>query len=74
MIASRREVFNIKTLIKIFKEAVNKLLAPIGDLDFKNIIILNEPLADNGSGLFSLIVFKLNRLEVSTFNISVSYN
>jgi hypothetical protein len=74
MIAGYRKVFNIKTLIKIFKEAVNELLALISNLDFKNTVILNKLLADNGGGFFSFIVFKLNRLEVSTLSISVDYN
>jgi hypothetical protein len=67
-------VLNIKTLIKIFKETVNKLLALIDNLDFKNIIILNKFLTDNDNGLFSFIIFKLNRLEINTFNINVDYN
>jgi hypothetical protein len=67
-------VLNIKTPIEIFKEAVNELLAPIGDLDLKNTIIPNKPLTDNGSGLLSSIAFKSNRLKVSMLNISVDYN
>jgi hypothetical protein len=37
-------------------------------------VILNKPLADNSSGLFSLIALKLNKLKVSTLNINVDYN
>jgi hypothetical protein len=67
-------VLNVKILIKIFKEAINKLLALISNLDFKNTVILNKPLTDNNNGLFSFIIFKSNRLKVSIFNISVNYN
>jgi hypothetical protein len=67
-------VFNVKTLIKIFKEAVNKLLTLINNLNFKDTVILNKPLADNNNGLFSLITLKLNRLKISTLNINVDYN
>jgi hypothetical protein len=67
-------VLNVKTPIKIFKKAVNKLLVPINDLDFEDIIILNKPLIDNNSGLFSFIALKSNRLKVSIFNISVNCN
>jgi hypothetical protein len=67
-------VLDIKTLIKIFKEAVDKLLIPVGDLDFKDTIIPNEPLTDNGGGLFNFIAFKPNKFEINTLNISVDYN
>jgi hypothetical protein len=74
IITDYREVFNVKTLIEIFKEAVNELLAPIGNLDFKDIVISNKSLTDNNSGFFSLIALKSNRLKVSTLNISVNHN
>jgi hypothetical protein len=67
-------VLNIKTLIRILKKAVNKLLALINNLDFKNSIILNKALADNDSGLFNPITLKSNKLKISTLNISVNYN
>jgi hypothetical protein len=71
---SNLKVLNIKILIKIFKEAVNELLALISNLDFRDIVIPNKPLIDNNNGLFSFIAFKSNRLKVSIFNISVDYN
>jgi hypothetical protein len=74
MIAGYREIFDVKTLIKIFKEAVDELLALIGNPDFKDTVIPNKPLADNGGGLLSLIAFESNRLKVSTLSISVDYN
>jgi hypothetical protein len=74
IIANRQEILNIKTLIKILKKAVNELLTLIDNLDFKDTVIPNEPLADNDGGLFSLIALKLNRLKISTFNINVDYN
>jgi hypothetical protein len=67
-------VLNIKTLIKIFREAINKLSAPINDLDFKDIIILNKSLIDNDNSFFNFIIFKSNRFKISTFNINVDYN
>jgi hypothetical protein len=67
-------VLNIKILIKIFKEAVDELLILISDLDFKDIVIPNKPLADNDGGLFSLITFKPNRFKIGIFNINVDYN
>jgi hypothetical protein len=67
-------VLDIKTLIEMLREAVNELLAPVGNLDFRDTVILNKSLADNGGGLFSLIALKPNGLEMSTLNIGVDYN
>jgi hypothetical protein len=67
-------MLDVKILIEVFKEAVNKLLILINNLNFKDIIIINQSLTDNNSGLFSPAAFKLNRLEMGTFSIDVDYN
>jgi hypothetical protein len=67
-------VLNVKILIEMLREVVNELLAPVSNLDLKDTVIPNKPLADNDSSLFSLIALKPNGFKISTFSISVDYN
>jgi hypothetical protein len=67
-------MLDVKALIEILKKAVDELLTPIGNLNLKDIIIANQSLTDDNSGLLSPVALKLNGLEMGTLNISVDHN
>jgi hypothetical protein len=67
-------VLNIKTLTEVLRNAINKLLAPISNLYFRDTVVIYKLLTDNNSSLLSSIALKIHGLKISAFNIGVNYN